>query len=66
MNGRRFETPRSLLATEHESTRHRLAALPESPGELRYRFVGQDLLFVDIDANIIVDVLPDAFPLTFD
>ena len=37
-----------------------LAALPELPQELQYRFLGRDLVLVDIGANLIVDVLPDA------
>jgi hypothetical protein len=36
-----------------------LAALPPLPGELQYRFVGEHLVLVDIDANLIVDVLLD-------
>ena len=37
-----------------------LAALPELPQELQYRFLGRDLLLVDIGANLIVDILPGA------
>ncbi len=37
-----------------------LAVLPALPEELQYRFVGPDLVLVDINANLIVDVLPDA------
>jgi hypothetical protein len=36
-----------------------LATLPSLPEELQYRFVGRDLVLVDIEANLIVDVLPD-------
>jgi hypothetical protein len=36
-----------------------LAALPPLSEELQYRFVARDLVLVDIDANLIVDVLPD-------
>jgi hypothetical protein len=36
-----------------------LATLPPLPEELQYRFVGRDLVLVDIGANLIVDVLPD-------
>ena len=28
--------------------------------ELQYRFVGLDLLLLDVDANLIVDILPAA------
>ena len=37
-----------------------LAVLPTLPGELQYRFVGPDLVLVDIVANFIIDVLPGA------
>jgi hypothetical protein len=37
-----------------------LEALPDLPHELQYRFVGLDLILIDVDANIIVDILPDA------
>jgi hypothetical protein len=39
-----------------------LAGLPELPGELEYRFLGRDLLIVDVLANLVVDVLHDALP----
>jgi hypothetical protein len=39
-----------------------LAGLPELPGELEYRFLGRDLLLVDVLANLVVDVLHDALP----
>ena len=34
--------------------------LPPLPGELEYRFVGRDLVLLDVIANLIVDVLRDA------
>ncbi len=34
-----------------------LAALPELPPELQYRFVGGDLVLVDVHASLIVDIL---------
>jgi hypothetical protein len=37
-----------------------LAALPPLPGMLQYRFVGPDLVLVDVEAGLIVDVLRDA------
>lgn len=37
-----------------------LEALPELPDELQYRFVGLDLILLDMDANLIVDILPAA------
>jgi hypothetical protein len=39
-----------------------LAGLPELPGELEYRFLGRDLLIIDVLANLVVDVLLDALP----
>jgi hypothetical protein len=41
-----------------------LAVLPELPEELQFRFVERDLVLVDIDADLIIDVLPDALPAT--
>ena len=38
------------------------AALPALPEGLQYKFIGRDLVLVDVDANVIVDVLPDAVP----
>ena len=37
--------------------------LPPLPEELTYRFIGRDLVLVDIDANMVVDVLENALPL---
>jgi hypothetical protein len=39
-----------------------IAALPELPPELQYRFVGADLVLVDIGAGLVVDVLRGALP----
>ena len=39
-----------------------LRVLPLVPDELQFRFVGHDLVLVDIDASLVVDVLPDALP----
>jgi len=36
------------------------AALPDLPWPLQYRFVCRDLVLMDIDAGLIVDLLPDA------
>jgi hypothetical protein len=38
-------------------------ALPELPAELEYRFVGRDLVLLDVHAELVVDVLPNALPL---
>ena len=37
-----------------------LRALPSLPGVLQYRFVKLDLVLLDVDANLIVDILPGA------
>ena len=39
-----------------------LRALPELPIELQYRFVGVDLVLIDLHANLVVDILRDALP----
>jgi hypothetical protein len=39
-----------------------LAALPPIPEDVEYRFVGRRLILRDVHANLVVDVLPDAFP----
>jgi hypothetical protein len=36
--------------------------LPALPRELEYRFVERDLILIDVDANLVVDILGDAFP----
>jgi hypothetical protein len=41
-----------------------LAALPRLPAELQYRIIGSTLVLWDHHANLIVDFLPDAFPVT--
>jgi len=42
-----------------------LAALPALPDELQYRFVGRDLVLVDVHADLVVDILRDALPAPF-
>lgn len=37
-----------------------LTELPELPEELDYRFAGSHLILLDAEANLILDVLPDA------
>jgi hypothetical protein len=39
-----------------------LSALPRIPAELQYRIVGHALVLWDHHADLIVDILPDAFP----
>jgi len=37
-----------------------LEALPDLPWPLQYRFVCRDLVMLDVDAGLILDILPDA------
>jgi hypothetical protein len=39
-----------------------LLVLPALPEELEYRFVGADLVLLDVGANLIVDLLENALP----
>lgn len=39
-----------------------LAKLPQVPKEVRYRFVGRNMLLVDRESNVIIDFMPDALP----
>jgi len=39
-----------------------LAKLPQLPKEVRYRFVGRNMLLVDRESNVIIDYMPDALP----
>ncbi len=39
-----------------------LSKLPQLPKEVRYRFVGRNLLLVDRDNNLIIDYMVDALP----
>lgn len=39
-----------------------LAALPVLPAELQYRSLGRDLVLFDLDASLVVDILPEAIP----
>ncbi|MBM3818823.1 MAG: hypothetical protein FJW14_07400 [Acidimicrobiia bacterium] len=36
--------------------------LPELPEELEYRFVDRDLVLIDVHADLVADILRDAFP----
>ena len=40
-----------------------LAELPPLPAGLQYRFIDRALVLLDIDANLIVDFLPDVIPI---
>jgi hypothetical protein len=48
----------------HDMPHAILATLTPLPPELQYRFVYRDLVLVDVDANLVVDILEDALPLT--
>jgi hypothetical protein len=39
-----------------------LTKLPQLPKELRYRFVGRNMLLVDRESDLIIDYMPDALP----
>jgi hypothetical protein len=39
-----------------------LASLPRLPKELEYRFCDRHLILLDVDANLIVDYIPDVLP----
>jgi hypothetical protein len=39
-----------------------LSKLPQLPKELRYRFVGRNMLLVDRESDVIIDIMPDALP----
>ena len=41
-----------------------LARLPELPAELEYRFVGRDLVLVDVFGNVVVDILRESLPIS--
>lgn len=40
-----------------------LKALPELPPELEYRIVGRDLILRDVKGNVVVDIMPNVFPI---
>lgn len=39
-----------------------LAKLPQVPQEVRYRFVGRNMLLVDRESNVIIDYMTNALP----
>jgi hypothetical protein len=46
----------------HEMPLVLLTVLPTLPAGIQYRLIDHDLLLWDVDADVIVDVLPDALP----
>ena len=39
-----------------------LAKLPSLPDGIEYRFLGRSLLLIDVDAGLVVDMIPDLLP----
>ena len=55
-----YPYPETKELTEMPATL--LLKLPQLPKEVRYRFVGRNLLLVDRDNNLIIDYMVDALP----
>lgn len=58
----RVNYPYAQTAEFSEMPATLLAKLPPLPKELRYRFVGRNMLLVDRESDIIIDFMPDALP----
>ncbi|HEU4835760.1 MAG TPA: hypothetical protein VFS90_15130 [Pyrinomonadaceae bacterium] len=58
----RVNYPYAQTAELSEMPATLLAKLPQLPKELRYRFVGRNMLLVDRESDVILDVMPDALP----
>ena len=58
----RVNYPYSSAAEFSEMPATLLAKLPQLPKEVRYRFVGRNMLLVDRESNVIIDYMPDALP----
>ena len=58
----RVNHPYAASAELSEMPATLLAKLPQLPKELRYRFVGSNMILVDRDSNVIVDFMPKALP----
>ena len=58
----RVNYPYSQSAELSEMPATLLAKLPQLPKEVRYRFVGRNMLLVDRESNVIIDYMPDALP----
>ena len=52
--------PQSAELSEMPATL--LSKLPQLPNEVRYRFVGHNIILVDRESNLILDFMPDAVP----
>jgi hypothetical protein len=55
-----YPYPETVELTEMPPTL--LLKLPQLPKEIRYRFVGRNMLLVDRDNNLIIDYMVDALP----
>ena len=58
----RVNYPYAQTAEFSEMPATLLAKLPQLPKELRYRFVGRNMLLVDRESDVIIDFMPDALP----
>ena len=58
----RVNYPYPQSAEQSEMPAMLLTKLPQIPKELRYRFVGRNMLLVDRETNLIIDFMPEALP----
>jgi hypothetical protein len=58
----RVNYPYAATAELSEMPATLLAKLPQVPKEVRYRFVGRNMILVDRETNVILDFMPDALP----
>jgi hypothetical protein len=58
----RVNYPYAQTAELSEMPATLLAKLPKLPKELRYRFVGRNMLLVDRESDLIIDFMPEALP----
>lgn len=58
----RVNYPYAQTAEFSEMPATLLAKLPQLPKEVRYRFVGRNMLLVDRESNVIIDYMTEALP----
>lgn len=58
----RVNYPYAQTAEYSEMPATLLAKLPQLPKEVRYRFVGRNMLLVDRESDVIIDFMTDALP----
>ena len=58
----RVNYPYAQTAELSEMPATLLTKLPQLPKELRYRFVGRNMLLVDRESDLIIDYMPEALP----